>query len=397
MAAPIVSGIASLLKGYNANLYNDDIENIIKLSADDKGLPGWDSAYGTGRVNARRALDYTRSPYVLTQSTATGGTDVGSTGTYQMTIYGASGLADGVYIVKRHEIQRSISYSSKQNVHVWGRGVTTNGWSLESPNFAMGWCDVVPGTVTSTNATLRTYIYEIWSIAGQYLGYYPTTASNVTFAYTVHGTPTPFTVSISGPSYLNPGQNGTWTANVSGGTPPYHYQWACYYYCDIQPAVQEVGPLAPTCGYWWNVGSDSPQLTRKDYKDFRLRCIVTDAHNATTTGYIYVTVGGNLKKGNTLAANIPTEYSLEQNYPNPFNPSTQINYALPIAAKVNMRVYDLLGREVIELVNEQKEAGFYTVNFNASNLSSGIYLYRITAQDGERMLYTESKRMILMK
>lgn len=64
---------------------------------------------------------------------------------------------------------------------------------------------------------------------------------------------------------------------------------------------------------------------------------------------------------------------------------------------VNIKVYDLLGREVRELVNEQKAAGFYTVNFNASNLSSGIYLYRITAQYGGEILYSESKLMTLMK
>jgi thermitase len=66
MATPYVTGIASLLKGYNPSLYNDDIENIIRLSADDKGPTGWDIEYGTGRVNARNALDHLRPPYTLT-------------------------------------------------------------------------------------------------------------------------------------------------------------------------------------------------------------------------------------------------------------------------------------------------------------------------------------------
>lgn len=152
-AAPIVSGIASLLKGYNPALFNDDIENIIRLSADDKGPVGWDPEYGTGRVNAKKALDYLRAPYVLTQATATGGTSQGASSTYQMVIYGAQawGLSDGTYIVKRHEVRRNVSFSSVTSPSVWGRGVATNGWAdEESVNFGLGWCDAVPGTVTST-------------------------------------------------------------------------------------------------------------------------------------------------------------------------------------------------------------------------------------------------------
>ena len=114
MAAPHVSGLASLLKGYNSNLYNDDIEHIIQLSADDKGDSGWDPAYGYGRINAKTALDLLRSPYVLQQSTTTGGSDVGSTDYYTTAIYGAPGLATGVYIVKRHEIRKTVSYTAKR-------------------------------------------------------------------------------------------------------------------------------------------------------------------------------------------------------------------------------------------------------------------------------------------
>ena len=66
-------------------------------------------------------------------------------------------------------------------------------------------------------------------------------------------------------------------------------------------------------------------------------------------------------------------------------------------AEVQIKVYDMLGTEVAELVNETKAAGFYETTFEASNLSSGVYIYRITAMNGERILFSESKRMILMK
>ena len=94
---------------------------------------------------------------------------------------------------------------------------------------------------------------------------------------------------------------------------------------------------------------------------------------------------------------VSKSFQLYQNYPNPFNPSTKIKYALPERAEVQIKVYDILGRVVTELVNESKQAGFYEATFNASNLSTGVYIYRIKAFNGERLLFSESKRMILMK
>lgn len=86
------------------------------------------------------------------------------------------------------------------------------------------------------------------------------------------------------------------------------------------------------------------------------------------------------------------KYSLENNYPNPYNPSTTINYELAEDTKVVLKVYDILGREVAELVNEKKSAGIHKVNFNASHLPSGVYLYRIETEH-----YSDSKKMLLLK
>jgi len=88
-----------------------------------------------------------------------------------------------------------------------------------------------------------------------------------------------------------------------------------------------------------------------------------------------------------------TNYSLNQNYPNPFNPSTVINYWLKTAEFVTLKVYDVLGREVATLVNGYQNPGTHNVNFNASTLSSGIYIYTIRA--GNKL--TQSKKMILMR
>jgi Tol biopolymer transport system component len=89
---------------------------------------------------------------------------------------------------------------------------------------------------------------------------------------------------------------------------------------------------------------------------------------------------------------VPKDFSLRQNYPNPFNPTTKIAYQLPKAGNVKLTVYDLLGREVHVLVNEFKQAGNYSVDFNASNYASGIYFYRIEAGD-----FKDVKKMVLVK
>jgi len=87
-----------------------------------------------------------------------------------------------------------------------------------------------------------------------------------------------------------------------------------------------------------------------------------------------------------------TEYNLSQNYPNPFNPSTNISFQLPFASKVTLKVYDLLGKEIATLIDGYKNAGIFEVNFNAGELSSGMYFYRLEAGN-----YSQTKKMILLK
>jgi subtilisin family serine protease/subtilisin-like proprotein convertase family protein len=106
---------------------------------------------------------------------------------------------------------------------------------------------------------------------------------------------------------------------------------------------------------------------------------------------IQIYSGGTLT-GTNNAGILPTKFELSQNYPNPFNPTTKINFAIPKQGFVTMKIYDVLGREVRTLVNEVKPAGNYTVDFNASELSSGVYFYRV--QSGE---FSDIKRMILIK
>jgi len=89
---------------------------------------------------------------------------------------------------------------------------------------------------------------------------------------------------------------------------------------------------------------------------------------------------------------LPSEFELYQNYPNPFNPATSIQYSVGSKEFVTLKVYDILGREVAALVNEEKPSGTYEVQFDASSLSSGIYFYEMRAGN-----FSSVQKMILMK
>lgn len=89
---------------------------------------------------------------------------------------------------------------------------------------------------------------------------------------------------------------------------------------------------------------------------------------------------------------VPIQFALNQNYPNPFNPTTKIDYDLPKDANVKLSIYDILGKEIQILVNEYQIAGSYSFNFNASDLSSGTYIYRITANE-----FTDTKKFTFVK
>ncbi|MBX7047207.1 MAG: T9SS type A sorting domain-containing protein [Ignavibacteria bacterium] len=101
--------------------------------------------------------------------------------------------------------------------------------------------------------------------------------------------------------------------------------------------------------------------------------------------------------GISPSTGIPAEFSLLQNFPNPFNPVTQIKYNIPSDSRVTLNVLDMLGREVASLVsNSMQKAGFYTVEFNAGNLTSGTYFYKLTARNGEKDIVI-TKKMLLIK
>ncbi len=103
---------------------------------------------------------------------------------------------------------------------------------------------------------------------------------------------------------------------------------------------------------------------------------------------------GSFEYSNIVEVNLglPTEFKLSQNYPNPFNPTTAINFTLPEASIVKLSVYNAIGEKIVDVLNNQMEAGYHSVNFDGSNLTSGLYFYRIEIAN-----YSSTKKMMLLK
>ena len=132
-------------------------------------------------------------------------------------------------------------------------------------------------------------------------------------------------------------------------------------------------PLSENTTYFWRM---------KSISDYELR-------NSEWSDTFTFTTGVRTSIEDEL---IPQDYQLSQNYPNPFNPSTQIQYALPEATEVSLEVFNSVGQKVMELVNGLQSAGYHTATFDASGLSSGVYLYKLTTPS-----FTETKKMLLIK
>lgn len=118
--------------------------------------------------------------------------------------------------------------------------------------------------------------------------------------------------------------------------------------------------------------------------------LVDIGNNGTIDDTLYINNTVDVEDRGSLLS--PDSYNLTQNYPNPFNPVTTIQYSIPQRSNVTLKVYDIIGNEVATLVNEEKERGVFSVRFDASNLASGIYFYRLQAGS-----FVETKKMILLK
>lgn len=198
--------------------------------------------------------------------------------------------------------------------------------------------------------------------------------------------PQPPSVSIAGPDLLGYKESGTWNANVSGGAPPYTYEWRYRYW---------------GTGSWSGVVDTDSEYTRLMLdEDFELKCTVTSSQDLEDYDTHYVYYGG-LAKPTT---GLPRQFALQQNYPNPFNPTTEIRYQLPQASWVVLSVFNVAGQRIRSLAEGHQEAGYHVLSWDGKDdagkeVASGMYLYRIEArpegQEGE--VYTGLRKMILLR
>uniref|UniRef100_A0A832DIC8 T9SS type A sorting domain-containing protein n=1 Tax=Ignavibacterium album TaxID=591197 RepID=A0A832DIC8_9BACT len=188
---------------------------------------------------------------------------------------------------------------------------------------------------------------------------------------------------------------------------PCEYGGLLWYACSLYVKINGV-TVSSTNGWLgqdtpWYYWSDFFKINNRDFVEINLIyetinfCIGNPIYPNKLTVIDGIHMGGGSPPSENLVesqsfSQLPFEFSLEQNYPNPFNPSTVIHYSISENQLVNLTVYDLLGNEVAILVNEYKEPGSHSIEFNVTDLSSGIYYYKLSAGD-----FVNIKKMIFVK
>ncbi len=158
-----------------------------------------------------------------------------------------------------------------------------------------------------------------------------------------------------------------------------------YIFSSVLPSTE---PSTPTIGPVTGPATDAPNIGRVALRQGSASIAPTLKIDGIRVGKTW----GNITSVQNISSGVPSEFSLEQNYPNPFNPETNIEFSIPKASFVTLSVYDILGREIEKLVNDNLSAGQYNVRFNASNYPSGVYFYKIEAPG-----FSKTNKMLIIK
>ena len=227
--------------------------------------------------------------------------------------------------------------------------------------------------------------------------------------------PKPLTaVNVLGDNILYAEMTGHWYTTLTNGIAPFNYKWEMKFAGNELLASQKVQlssiikPNLPPSNYWIPTGTNSPYYSTtqnpNDLRDFYLRCTVTDNTNTTKTSnefYVIVSpdpppLGKEIASNNKVQSKLMEEKEINENslgnYPNPFNPTTVIKYSLKEKDKITLIVYDMIGKEVVRLVDGIQNEGEHSVSFDGGNLPSGMYVYQLKGNS-----FTINKKMLLVK
>ncbi len=334
-------------------------------------------------------------------------------------------VKDTVYVIAGSDGTNYSNTLYKYNIKA---NTITSGTAL--PTATLGWCKAagyqdsliyVVGGNDGTNVVATVYVYnaltQTWRTGtplpqGCFGGACAITGNYIVYVGGIQGA-NPGSVTYKGAISQTDRSQITWT---TGTAYPAGVMWkfdAAPWYNNT--VIITTGTNGTSSGTWWTPAIPNPAYTYNPATDSysplpnlatpvlgayvgstqtssAWKCIVASGYNGsaalTTTQIFTQNIVGISPIGNQL----PDNYSLSQNYPNPFNPTTKINFAIKSNGFVTLKVYNILGKEVSTLVNDFKSAGTYSVDFNASSLSSGIYFYKIEANG-----FTDVKRMALVK
>ncbi len=196
-AAPFVSGAAALISGYIYDNFNhfgatrNDIQRILEITAVDRGGTGYDYQYGWGLINVNNALNKVliTGSNRLKHESISGKDWEEQSDVFAMTLIDVPGLGYGTYFVKKHTCYKNVNWQHPciGVPSAWVNGTYTQGYADMNPQFGEKWGTVVDGSITTTNATLETNVFEIWDFGGDPCGWRPCEPNQVSFNYSVLG------------------------------------------------------------------------------------------------------------------------------------------------------------------------------------------------------------------
>ena len=366
-AGPHVAGLAALILSegleQGISLHHEDVESIIKFSSEDTNGEGYDDDLGHGRINAGKALEMMNDPWVFDQREITGGNIV-NTETLSVDFErDRGGILNGRTIVRRHEVRRTLvlpDIVEPGELYVWGRGSNeTSGWSPDTPNHQLGFCDIV--SISGTVITLRTHIYESlfrgFPISNP-VGIFPTTAENVNFAYSVLYRPRCqdnlqlFNSLNTDVTYQSSNQITT-SQNIRNGA----------------NAMYSAPTITFNPGFNVELGSSF---------DVRLESC------ANLSG---IGISSLASKGEVVNELLSEEVLINDNlidfkvYPIPFKDILNFEYLITEDSLIEFKIFDITGKVVNQIEYESESNEFYRKQINTSSMNEGVYLYQIKTND----------------